>query len=84
MSGAHCGHQGVEDADGEGCAASEGLSEVQLSVRVIVIILVQELDVAVIAEHCDHRDSRAVDGAGDNPGPSRAIPQVTQDVTGVS
>ena len=79
----HCGHQGVEDADSEGCAASEGLGEVQLSVRIIVIILVQELDVAVIAEHCDHRDGRAVDGAN-HPGPACAIPQVTEDVTRVS
>ena len=46
----HCGHQGVEDADSEGCATSEGLGEIELSVRVIVIILVQELDIAVNVE----------------------------------
>ena len=50
----HCGHQGVKDADSEGCAAGEGLSEVELSVRVIVIILVQELDIAVIDQLSDH------------------------------
>ena len=59
----HCGHQGVEDADSEGCAASEGLSEVQLSVRVIVIILVQELDIAVIDQLSDHRHIGAIHGA---------------------
>ena len=57
------GHQGVEDADSEGCAASEGLSEVQLSVRVIVIILVQELDIAVIDQLSDHRHIGAIHGA---------------------
>ena len=54
------GHQGIEDADSEGCAASEGLSEVQLSVRVIVIILVQELDIGVIDQLSDHRHIGAV------------------------
>ena len=54
------GHEGVEDADSEGCAASEGLSEVQLSVGVIVIILVQELDIAVIDKFSDHRDIGAI------------------------
>ena len=44
------GHQGVEDTDSEGCATSEGLGEIELSVRVIVIILVQELDIAVNVE----------------------------------
>ena len=60
MSGAHCGHQGIEDADSKGCATSEGLSEVQLSVGVIVIILVQELDIAVIDKFSDHRDIGAI------------------------
>ena len=50
------GHQGVEDADSEGCATGEGLGEIQLSVRVIVIILIQELDIAVIDQLSDHRD----------------------------
>ena len=54
------GHQGVENADSEGCAASKGLSEVQLSVRVIVIILVQKLDIAVIDQLGDHWDIGAI------------------------
>ena len=57
---AYCGHQGVEDADNEGRAASEGLGEIQLSVRVIVIILIQELDIAVIDQLSDHRDIGAI------------------------
>ena len=63
MTETHCGHQGVEDADSEGGAASEGLGEIELSVRVIVIILVQELDIAVIDQLGDHRDVGAVHGA---------------------
>ena len=61
----HRGHQGVEDADSEGCATSEGLGEIQLSVRVIVIILIQELDIAVIDQLCDHGHA----GAKDHPSP---------------
>ena len=60
MPSAHCGHQGVEDADSEGCAASEGLGEVQLGVRIIVIILVQKLDIAVIDQLGDHWDIGAI------------------------
>lgn len=41
-------HQGVEYTDSKGCAAGEGLSEVQLRVWIIVIILVQELNIWVI------------------------------------
>ena len=52
----HCGHQGVEDADSEGCATSKWLGEIELSVRVIIIILIQELDIAVIDQLSDHRD----------------------------
>ena len=59
----YCGHQGVEDADSEGCAAGEGLGEIELSVRVIVIILIQELDIAVIDQLSDHRDIGAIHGA---------------------
>ena len=50
----HCGHQGVKDADSEGCATSEWLGEIELSVRVIIIILIQELDIAVIHKFSDH------------------------------
>ena len=79
----HCGHQGVEDADSEGGAASEGLGEIELSVRVIVIILIQELDIAVIAEHRDHGDGGAIDGA-DHPGLARPVPEVAQHVARIS
>jgi len=43
-------HQRVENADSEGGPAGEGLGQVQLGVRVVVIVLVQELDVGVV--HC--------------------------------
>lgn len=43
--GTHRTHQGVEYTDSEGGAAGEGLSEVQLCVWVVIIILVQELNV---------------------------------------
>ena len=76
----HRGHQGVEDTDSEGCAASEWLGEVELSVRVIVIILVQELDVAVITKHGDHGHSRAVQGTN-HPGLTGPVAQVAEDVT---
>lgn len=46
--GTHSTHQGVEDTDSKGSAAGERLSEVQLCVGVIIIILVQELNVWVI------------------------------------
>ena len=48
----HRGHEGVEDADGEGCSAGEGLREVQLGVGIVVVILVQELNVAVVHQLC--------------------------------
>lgn len=44
----HRAHQGVEHADSEGGAAGEGLSEVQLCVWVVIIVLVQELNVWVV------------------------------------
>lgn len=43
--GTHRTHQGVEYTDSEGGAAGERLSEVQLCVWVVIIILVQELNV---------------------------------------
>ena len=48
----HRGHEGVEDADGEGRTAGEGLREVQLGVGIVVVILVQELNVAVVHQLC--------------------------------
>lgn len=41
-------HQGIQHTDCEGRPTGEGLSEVQLCVRVIIIILVQELNIGVI------------------------------------
>lgn len=41
----HRAHQGVEHADSEGGATGKGLSEVQLCVWVVIIILVQELNI---------------------------------------
>ena len=79
----HGGHQGVENADSEGCATSEGLGEIELSVRVIIIILIQKLDIAVITKHRDHGHSRTIDGAN-HPRLTRSITEVTQDITGVS
>ena len=43
------GHERVEDADGEDGAAGEGLGQVQLSVRVVVVIVrVKELDTELV------------------------------------
>ena len=51
----HRCHQGVEDTDSEGCSASEGLSEIELRVRVIIIVVrVNELDIAVVDQLSDH------------------------------
>ena len=44
----HRAHQGVEHADSEGGAAGKRLSEVQLRVWVVIVVLVQELNVWVI------------------------------------
>ena len=41
-------HEGVKDADSERRATGEWLSHVQFGPRVIVIILVKELDIGVI------------------------------------
>ena len=46
----HSTHQGVQDAHSKGRPTGKGLGEVQLCVRVIIIILVQELNVGVV--HC--------------------------------
>ena len=42
------GHEGVKDADGKGSATGKRLGEVELRVRVVVVVLVQELHVAVV------------------------------------
>lgn len=41
-------HKRVKHADGKRCPARERLRQVQLCVWVVVVILVEELDVAVI------------------------------------
>ena len=73
------GHQGVEDADGEGGAACEGLGEVQLRVGIVVIIVrVYELHVAVVDELGDDGDA----GAEASPAPLQhdSLPQRTRAV----
>ncbi len=41
-------HERVEHADSERSSASEWLSEVELRIRIVVVILVQKLHVAII------------------------------------
>jgi len=41
-------HERVQYADGKGCATGERLSHVELSVWVIFVILVKELDIGVV------------------------------------
>ena len=48
-------HDGVEDRDGESGSSGEWLCHVQLSVRVIVVILVQVLCTVVVHYLRDHR-----------------------------
>ena len=53
----HCyrGHQGVQDTDSKGSPTSKGLSEIELRVRVVIIVVrVNELDVAVVDQLSDH------------------------------
>lgn len=42
-------HERVEDADRESCSTGERLRHVELGARVVIVILVEELDVGVIA-----------------------------------
>ena len=44
----HCTHEGVEYTDSEGGSTGKRLCQVQLCVRVVVIILVQELNIGVV------------------------------------
>ena len=60
LAPAYRGHQGVQHTHSEGRPTGEGLSEIELSVRIIVVVLVQELDVAVVDQHGDHRYTCAV------------------------
>lgn len=44
----HRTHERVQDADGKCCPTCKGLCEVQLRIRVIVIVLVQKLNISII------------------------------------
>ena len=60
----YCSHEGVQDTDSKGCATSEGLSEIQLSVGIVIVVVwVNELDVGVIHELGDDGDARTEAGA---------------------
>ena len=48
------GHERVKNADSEGSATGKWLGEVELRVRVVVVVLVQELHVAVVHQLRDH------------------------------
>ena len=52
---AYRGHEGVQHAHSEGSPAGKWLGEIELSVGVIVIVLVKELDVAVVHQLSYHR-----------------------------
>ena len=57
---AYRGHEGVQHAHSEGSPAGKWLGEIELSVGIIVIVLVKELDVAVVDQHGDHGNTGAV------------------------
>lgn len=48
ISNTYCTHEGVQHADGKRGPTRKGLGEVQLCVRVVVIVLVEELNVGVV------------------------------------
>lgn len=56
----HRRHERVQDADGESRTARKRLSEIQLRVGVVVIVLVKKLHVAVVDQFGDHRHVGAV------------------------
>ena len=41
-------HQRIQDGNGESGAARKRLSEIQFGVRVVVVVLIQELNVAIV------------------------------------
>ena len=49
----HRWHEGVQDTDREGRAAGERLCQVQLRVRIVVVVLIKELNVAVVDKLCE-------------------------------
>lgn len=44
----YCTHEGVKYTDGKRCPTRKGLGEIQLCVRVVVVILVKELNIGVV------------------------------------
>ena len=54
----HRRHQGVKYTDSKGSSARKGLSEIEFSIGIIVVVVrVNKLDVAVVDELRDHRDA---------------------------
>ena len=52
------GHERVEYRDSEGSATGEWLGEIQLSVRIVIVVIrINELDIAVIDQLRDHGDA---------------------------
>ena len=48
------GHERVKNTDSKGSATCKWLSEIEFSVRIIIIILIKKLNIAVIDQLCDH------------------------------
>ena len=54
----HRRHQGVKYTDSKGSSARKGLSEIEFSIGIIVVVVrVNKLDVAVVDELRDHGDA---------------------------
>ena len=51
----HGRHERVENADSEGCSTGERLRQVELRVRIVVVVLVQKLHITVIDQLCKKR-----------------------------
>ena len=45
-------HQRVQHANSEGSAAGKRLCEVELRIRIVVVVLVEKLNVAVVDKFC--------------------------------
>ena len=48
------GHERVKNTDSKGSATCKWLSEIEFSVRIIIIILIKELNITIIDQLCDH------------------------------
>ena len=59
----YSGHERVKDTDSKSRSTSKRLSEIQFSVRIIVIVLVQELNIAVVHKFGDHWHIGSIHGA---------------------